>query len=263
MKGLQGKVAIVTGGAGGIGAVTTARLVSEGAMVAVADIDGTRAKQVAAEHGDQAIGLYLDAGEDESIRDLIETAVDHFGRLDFLHNNAVMNDPEDLARDTTATDIPLEVWDRIMGVNVRGYLLGAKYAIPHMVKQGGGAIINMASGSGLAGDNVRIAYGTSKAAIVTMTKYIATQHGRQGIRCNAIAPGYIHTPNNSKVVPELIDMLSNHTLTNRLGYPEDIASLVAFLCSDESGYITGQTVSCDGGLLAHLPQYADMNKLAQ
>jgi NAD(P)-dependent dehydrogenase (short-subunit alcohol dehydrogenase family) len=257
MNRLTGKVAIVTGGAGGIGSVTCGRFIEEGAKVVVADLFADRAHAVARSLGANALGMFYDNGDESSIEQAVAATVARFGRLDILFNNAVMNDHEILAQDTDAVDTPVEVWDRIMNINVRGFMLGAKYAIPHMIAAGGGSIINAASDAGLAGDNVRMAYGTSKGAVVTLTKYLAVQQGRFGIRCNAIAPGCIMT-DAMKRLPELAATIKRHVVTPRLGEPRDIAALAAFLAADESGYITGQTICCDGGHLSHQPQMADM-----
>lgn len=260
MERLKGKVAIITGGAGGIGSVSAARFVAEGAQVVVADLFEDRARAVAERIGAGAHGLFYDAGDEVSMKAAIEETVKRFGRLDILFNNAALTDLTVQAQDTTATEIPLEVWDKTIQVNLRGVLVGSRLAIPHMVEAGGGSIINTASGSGLAGDNVRIAYGTSKGAIITLTKYLAVQHGRQGIRCNAIAPGVILTEQMRKL-PILAETISRHVVTPRLGEPEDIAALAAFLAADESSYITAQVICCDGGHLSHQPQLADMIEL--
>jgi NAD(P)-dependent dehydrogenase (short-subunit alcohol dehydrogenase family) len=257
MQRLEGKVAIITGGAGGIGAASAARFIAEGAMVVIADLFEDRARAVAAQLGENALPLFYDAGDPDSIESAVAETVATFGRLDILFNNAALTDLRVQGQDTTATDIPLEVWDQTMRVNVRGMLIGTRFAIPHMAKVGGGSIINTASDSGLAGDIARIAYGTSKGAVITLTKYIAVQHGRQGIRCNAIAPGVIMTEQMRKL-PVLAATIQRHVLTPRLGIPADIAALAAFLAADESAYITGQTIACDGGHLAHQPQIADM-----
>ena len=254
---LQGKVAIVTGGGGGIGSAVVRRFVSEGAKVAVADIFADSAKDAAAPHGDAAIALQFDASDPASVEAMVEKTVAHFGRLDILHNNAAMTDPVKSQQDTDAVTIPLEIWDEIIDVNLRGYLLGCKYAIPHMITGGGGSI-NTASNSGTAGDLARIAYGASKGAIITMTKYIATQHGMQNIRCNSVAPGVVLTEALSKTVPGLADIIKRHILTPEFGVPDDIAALVAFLASDESRYITGENISISGGGLSHQPHYADL-----
>ncbi len=255
---LQGKVAIVTGGGGGIGSAVARRFVSEGAKVAVADIFVESAKAVAEPLGDAAIALHFDASDPLSVEAMVEATVGHFGRIDILHNNAAMTDPAKSQQDTDAVTIPLEIWDEIIDINLRGYLLGCKYVIPHMISGGGGSIINTASNSGTAGDLARIAYGASKGAIITMTKYIATQHGRQNIRCNSVAPGVVLTEALSKTVPGLADIIKRHILTPEFGVPDDIAALVAFLASDESRYITGENISISGGGLSHQPHYADL-----
>jgi NAD(P)-dependent dehydrogenase (short-subunit alcohol dehydrogenase family) len=258
MKRLSGKVAIVTGGGGGIGSAVVRRFVSEGARVAVADVFADSAKAVVEPLGDAAIAVQFDASDPASVEAMVEATVRHFGRLDILHNNAAMTDPVKSQQDTDAVTIPLEIWDEIIDVNLRGYLLGCKYAIPHMIAGGGGSIINTASNSGSAGDLARIAYGASKGAIITMTKYIATQHGLQNIRCNSVAPGVVLTEALSKTVPGLADIIKRHILTPEFGVPDDIAALVAFLASDESRYITGENISISGGGLSHQPHYADL-----
>jgi NAD(P)-dependent dehydrogenase (short-subunit alcohol dehydrogenase family) len=225
--------------------------------VVVADIFEERARENAARVGHGAIGLHFDCGVPESIRAGIEETVSRFGRIDILFNNAAVTDPDLFGQDRTAVDTPIEIWDLTMNVNVRGVMLGCKYAIPHMARQGGGSIINTASDAALAGDNVRIAYGTSKGAVVALTKYVAAQHGRQNIRCNAILPGPILTAALERF-PDLIPMLKRQALMKRLGKAEDIAAMAAFLAADESEFITGQAYSVDGGHMAHQPQMADM-----
>lgn len=257
MRGLNDKVALVTGGGGRIGAAVVGRLVDAGAKVIVADLNLEAATAVAGRFGGAARPVQFDAEKPESIRQMVEQAVSFFGRLDVLHNNAALLDPDVLNADTTATDIDVETWDRTMDVNVRGYLLACKYAIPHMRKLGGGSIINTSSNAAAAGDVLRIAYGSSKGAIVVMTKYIATQYGRDNIRCNAILPGLILDKELEERVPDLAKLTKRHLLLTRNGMPEDVASLVAFFASDESAFITGQAISCDGGLVAHQPFFAE------
>ncbi len=251
MKRLQDRVAIITGGAGGIGAATAQRMAQEGALVVVADINLERAQSVANDLSGRGSAFQFDAGNTDSIKAMVEFAVAQYGRLDILHNNAALTSPDVIHQDSTAIDIPFETWNAVMNVNVKGYMAACKYAVPVMLKNGGGSIINTASGSGFVGDITRIAYGTSKGAVIALTKYIATQHGRQGIRCNAIAPGLILTAASEKSVPELLEIISNHVLTPRLGRPEDIAALAAFLASDEAGFINGETIRANGGSLEH------------
>ena len=165
MERLQGKVAIVTGGGGGIGSAVVRRFVSEGAKVAVADVFADSAKAVAEPLGDAAIAVQFDASDPASVEAMVEKTVAHFGRLDILHNNAAMTDPVKAQQDTDAVTIPLEIWDEIIDVNLRGYLLGCKYAIPHMITGGGGSIINTASVAGLGGGGGPQAYSAAKAAV--------------------------------------------------------------------------------------------------
>ena len=258
MSRLAGKVAIVTGGGGGIGSAVARRLVSEGAKVAIADIFAEAAERAAQPLGDAGIAVQFDAASAESVQALVERTVGHFGKLDILHNNAAMTDPVKSMQDSTAVDIPMAIWQEILDVNLTGYMLGCKFAIPHMVRNGGGSIVNTASNSGSAGDLARIAYGSTKGAIITLTKYVATQHGSQNIRCNSIAPGVVLTEALEKTVPGLKEIIKRHILTPEFGTPDDIAALVAFLASDESRYITGENISISGGGLIHQPHYADL-----
>jgi NAD(P)-dependent dehydrogenase (short-subunit alcohol dehydrogenase family) len=255
---LQGKVGIVTGGGGGIGSAVARRFVAEGAKVAIADIFLESAQRAAQPLGDNAFAVQFDAADPASVKAMVEATVARFGRLDILHNNAALTDPARQQLDTTAVDIPVEIWNATLSINVTGYLLGCKYAIPHMLKAGGGSIINTASNSGSAGDLARIAYGSSKGAIIAMTKYVATQYGKQNIRCNSVAPGVVLTEALEKTVPGLKEIIRRHILTPEFGTPDDIAALVAFLASSESRYITGENISISGGGLAHQPHYADL-----
>ena len=256
MQRFEGKVALITGGGGRIGAAVARRMASEGAKVAVADLSEESAQRVADEIGDSALAIQFDAGDPETIEAMVARTVDHFGRLDVLHNNAAMLDLAFLDRDQNAVDTDIEVWDKTMEVNVRGYMVACKHAIPHMTRQGG-SIINTSSNAAAAGDTSRIAYGSSKGAILVMTKYIATQHGRDNIRCNAIMPGLILDPELEAKLPEYATMTKRHLLLTRNGLPEDIAALAAFFGSDDAAFITGQAISCDGGLVSHQPFFAD------
>jgi NAD(P)-dependent dehydrogenase (short-subunit alcohol dehydrogenase family) len=259
MKGLRGKVAIVTGGASGIGAAACRRFVEEGSRVAVADIDGARAQSLAAQLGEAAIAVRFDAGDVASVKAVVDATVERFGRLDFLFNNAALMANEIIRKDTNPVDIDFDLWDLVLRVNVRGYLAGCKYAIPHMLKAGGGAIIMTASGSGVLGDISNIAYGTSKAAIMSLARYVATQYGKQGIRCNAINPGLIRTEGGMKnVYGPMVDIMARNTLSPRLGQAADVAAMAVFLCSDDGEFVTGQSIGVDGGILSHMPYYSDL-----
>ena len=263
---LAGRVAIVTGAASGIGRATALRLAREGAAVLVADLNGEGAASVAKEieaAGGRAAGFAVDVADEASVVAMIERAVKEFGGLDILHNNAAASDPVLMSRDGDITTLDLEVFDRTLAVNLRGPMLGCKHAIPRMLARGGGAIINTSSASGLVGDPVRTAYGASKAGLDSLTRYVATQYGKRGIRCNSIAPGVIATPAlAANVSPEMIAIYERSHLTPRLGRPEDIAAAVAFLASDDAAFITGQTLQVDGGLLAHHPAFGEFLRLA-
>ncbi len=253
---LDGKVAIVTGGAGGIGAATAGALAEEGASVAIFDIDGDGAAGVAERiraSGADATWERVDLSEEAEVTSAVNATVSRFGRLDVLHNNAALTESGFLSRDTTVTDLPLEVWDRTMAVNLRSQMLTCKHAIPEMVRTGGGSIINMSSGASLKGDWTRTSYGVSKAGVNTLTMYVATGHGKQGVRANTIVPGLIITDAVRAHLPEgVLEGLGRATLTPYLGQPDDIARLVVFLASEDSRYITGQMIAIDGGMSAHV-----------
>ncbi|HLY34683.1 MAG TPA: SDR family oxidoreductase [Jatrophihabitantaceae bacterium] len=255
----EGKVAIVTGGGSGIGAATARRLAEEGAQVGVGDVNGELAEKVAAEIGDAAIAVEFDAGDVASVERLVSTTVNRFGRLNVLHNNAAIMAPDHIAQDTNPVDIPFEIWDRTFAVNVRGYLAGVKYAVPHMLEAGGGAIVMTVSGSAKLGDLGAIAYAASKGAIGIFIKSVATIYGKQGIRCNGINPGLIRTEGGRRNVHgAMVDIQLRNTLTPRLGEAEDIAAAVAYLASDEAAFVTGAILDVDGGMLCHMPYMTDV-----
>ena len=254
---LAGKTAFITGGANGLGEASARRLAAEGARVVIADLALDKARQVAEEIGGGALALLMDGGDEASIAEAIEAAVKACGRLDVLHNNHAALGPN-MQGDGDCITTSFEVWDRAMRINLRGYFAGCKYALPHMIAGGGGSIINMASTSGQAPDIWRISYGVSKAGVIALTRAVAAQHGRQGVRCNAIAPGLIVTPYVRAAAAHLIEVVNPHASLAREGRPEDIAAMVAYFASDESGFVTGQVLNCDAGLMAHQPQNKDL-----
>lgn len=258
MSRLNNKVAIVTGGASGIGQATAKILAAEGAKVVVADFNLEGARAVAAAikaAGGEAQATQLDATSAASVQAMVEFARIQYGALHILHNNV---GGTDVTKDLTVVDLDLDCWDKVFTLCLKSVLMGCKFAIPLMIKSGGGSIINTASMSGTAGDLANTAYGVAKTGVMSLSKYVATQYGAQNIRCNAVAPSVVMTPAVEQFMPEpMLNAFKKHTLLPRLGKPEDIGYLVAFLASDEAGYITGQTLIADGGLSAHLPTTAD------
>lgn len=254
MSRLAGKVAIVTGGAGGIGAATAHELAGEGAAVAVVDIDEAKAQEVTEEirrTGAQAIALGGDLADEDVARSVVQATVAEFGRIDILHNNAALTASEFLSRDTTVSEMPLDVWQRSMEVNLGSQLLMCKYVVPQMYN--GGSIINMSSGAALKGDRTRLAYGVSKAGVHALTMYVATSEGKRGVRANTVVPGLILTDAvRAHLSDDILAGLSRATLTPYVGQPKDVAELVGFLASEQSRYITGQMISIDGGMSAHV-----------
>ena len=257
---LEGKVGIVTGGGSGIGRATAERMAREGASVVVADINPTGAAETVAsivDAGGAAIAQEADIASESSVKAMVQAALDSYGRLDVLHNNAanVFVVPNDL--DVLTTD--LETWDATFATNVRGTFLCCKYALPHMLAAGDGAIVNMSSNAGQMGDLLRVAYGVSKAGVESLTRYVATMYGKQGVRCNAISPGVVATPALVNNVSDVeLAMFTDHHLTPYIAQPSDIASVVVFLLSGEARFITGQVINVDGGMLAHTPLFQQM-----
>ena len=252
---LAGKVAIVTGGAGGIGSQVCRTLAAQGARVAVADRNLDGARVVADEivtGGDHAEAVAVELADESSVEAMVATVVSRLGGVDILDNNAALTDADVLARDGAVVEMAIDVWDEMMAVNLRSQMLTCKHAIPSMVARGGGSVINMSSGAASSGDLTRTAYSVSKSAIAAFTKYVATQYGRQGVRVNAILPGLVLTdPVRAQIPPDLLAAYSRGLLTPFVGQPIDVANLVAFLASDESRYLTGQSINLDGGGSAH------------
>ena len=255
---VQDKVALVTGGASGIGLSAAILLAKEGAKVVIGDFNIEGAKQAAEEinkAGGQAIATFLDAGNEQSIKDAIDLTVSTFGTITVLYNNVGLTN---LQKDVDVVNMDLDEWDRLMDVNLKSVLIGSRFAIPHMQKAGGGSIINTASMAAFAGDAVRTAYGASKAGVVNLTRYIASQYGKDNIRCNSVAPGLILTPAAKKNIPDQV--LAIFEKFNSLPYhgeADDIGYTVLFLASDESKFITGQTIEVEGGHYIGNPSIAD------
>jgi NAD(P)-dependent dehydrogenase (short-subunit alcohol dehydrogenase family) len=251
LRGLTEKIVIVAGGASGIGAATARRLAEEGAHVMVGDLDGEGAAKLAAEieeKGGRAAAHRFDIADEEACASLVAATVETFGGVDGLFNVAADLSADTLGRDTDLVDVPLEVWRRSLEVNLTGYFLTARHAVPAMLMRGGGAIVNTISGLVLYGDRNRVAYGASKSGVVALSKHIATRWGKEGIRCNVVAPGLVMTENSMMNNPEgyrakVFEMLRSP----RFGRPEDIAAAVTFLLSADGEWINGQVLPVNGG----------------
>lgn len=246
LRGLTDKVAVVVGGATGIGAATAVRLGEEGCRVVVGDI-AVDAAQATAARIDSATHVGFDLSDPTSIAALMDTAATTFGGIDLLFN--VGADMGALRLDTDVVDIGFDVWDRVMAVSLRGYVAAMKYAIPRMLEKGGGAIVNMSSAAAFQGEPARPAYATAKAGIGALTRHVAAKWGKNGVRCNAVAPGFTATEaiRSAPHWPQLESGALKRIRGNRVGDPEDIAALVAFLLSDEGEWINGQVINIDGG----------------
>lgn len=256
---LQGKVALVVGGGRGIGRASALRLAAEGAAVAVADVRAANADAVAAEiteRGGRSIGIACDVADEAQIQAMVAAAVKGLGPVNILHNNAADTRPEILGADGDVIGMTTELWDQTIAVNVRGPMLTCKHVIPVMLDNGGGAIVNTSSASGLTGDLVRTAYAASKAALNSLTWSIATMYGKRGVRCNAVAPGLVLSERHLSDDPGTTSVALSHHLTPRVGVPEDIAAAVAYLASDDAAFVTGHILRVDGGLLVHMPMVA-------
>ncbi len=249
---LDGKVAIITGGAGGIGAATARLMASRGCRIVVADIAETAAEALARDLPG-ALAVKLDLEHQSSIKAMIAAVVDHYGQLDVLVNNAALLGPEIAQRDGNVEEMDTDLWDRTYRVNVRGTMIACREALPHL-RATRGNIINTVSNLALQGHLIQAAYSSSKAAIIQMTRAIAASHGKLGVRCNAVAPGMTSTPALLEAFPApLRKLVEDETLREQLGEPEDIAESIAFLASPAARNITGHVLVSDGGCTSHVP----------
>ena len=248
---LEGKVALITGAGSGIGQASALRFAQEGARVAVVDWNpegGRETAEAVREQGGQAVYIAADVSQEPDARHMVDAAMEVFGGLDVLFNNAGIQVFGTLP-DTSEAD-----WHRVMDVNLKGIYLACKYAIPHMIERGGGSIINTSSVLGLVGDPDLPAYGATKGGILAMTKAMAQAHGRQGIRVNAICPGDVDTPIVREYFQHQPDPeAARHEVAKayalgRIARPEEIANVALFLASGESSFITGTYIVVDGGL---------------
>lgn len=261
---LAERVALVTGGGNGIGERSAMTLAARGAEVVIVDLDranGQRVVDAIIAGGGRASLIVEDCTRPDAVDRIYDRIARDFGRLDVLDNNAAAL--QLTADDRTVLDTEPELFADTMRANVVGTFLMCRPAIRMMRGAGGGSIVNIASVSGLRGEPALTAYGVSKAAVIQLTRIVATQYGPDGIRCNAVAPSYVTTPNNARFAPaELSDAYQRHTPSGRLDSPQDVAELVAFLASDSAAQINGQVIAVDGGFAAASPIVADVAALA-
>jgi 2-hydroxycyclohexanecarboxyl-CoA dehydrogenase len=244
---LDGKTALVTGGASGIGASCCRRLAAEGARVAVCDVNADGAREVAGEIDAEAFAM--DVTDPSSVRDAAAGAADKLGPVTLLVNNAG-TDQFGFFKDTDEA-----LWQRIIDINLLGVMRATHAVLAGMIDQGGGRIVNIASEAGRVGSNGSAAYSAAKGGVIAFTKTIAREGARYGVLCNAIAPGPIDTPLLRRAPAEMgdlgqrvVDVMVGSTALRRLGTPDEVAAVVAFLCSEDSSYVTGQALGVSGGL---------------
>lgn len=247
---LAGKICIVTGAGSGIGRASAIRFAEEGARVSAVDIDGAAVEATVREIGDAAVAVQADVSVAAQVKAYTDATVERWGGLHVVFNNAGVNLPGVFHE---ATD---EVIDRTLNVNVKGCIYGCRYAIPYMLAGGGGSLINTTSVNGLVAEPFLTIYATSKGAIVMLSKGIALDYAKQGIRCNALAPGWVDTPINYAHaemlggLKEVYATIDSFQPIGRPGEPREIANVALFLASDESSFVTGSVIVADGGMTA-------------
>ena len=249
---LEGKCAIVTGAGSGIGRAIALGYAREGARILAADLNLEGAQQTAAQaSAGQILAHRADVTDEASVKEMVEEAVSHLGRLDVMVNNAAI---QLHGKDGPCHEVALEVWEQTHAVNLKGPFLGTKHALPPMMAQGGGVVINLASPTAFAGLGAAYtAYATSKGGIVTLTRVVAKDYAQYGIRCNAIVPGATETPLTDEIFAdqEVRRALTSATALGRLGRPDDLVGIAIFLASDEAAFATGAHFFVDGGLTLH------------
>jgi NAD(P)-dependent dehydrogenase (short-subunit alcohol dehydrogenase family) len=245
---LDGKVCVITGAGGGMGADAAVRFTEEGARVVVADVDRAAAEQVAGQVG--GLPVQVDVSDGASVEAMYATAAERFGGIDVLYNNAGIS-PAD---DASILETDLEAWERVQAVNTRGVYLCCKHGIPHLLERGGGSVINVASFVALVGAATsQISYTASKGAVLSLSKELGVQFARRGIRVNALCPGPVETPLLLRIwgeTPGAAERRLVHLPMGRMAQPREIVNAALFLASDESSYVNAATFVVDGGLSA-------------
>lgn len=247
MDGLKDKVIVFAGG-GGIASSAAGYIGAGGGKVVVGDISRASAERTVAASGGSGVAVDLDIADESQVKRLIDLAISEYGRIDGLFNVAANINPDQVALDTNVIDIDLDAWQRTIDVNLTGYLLTARHALPHLIAAGGGAIVNTSSEAVYAGMPDKVAYSATKAGVTALTRHIARKYGAHGIRANSVSPGMVLTEQTEANLPEEFrDMILASTPAARNGRPDDIGAVVAFLLSDNATWITGQVLSVNGG----------------
>ena len=240
----NGKVAVITGGASGIGLATARKLLSEGAKVVLVDWN-ENVGDIAKTLNNDVLGIRCDVSSDIDVQKCVNEVIEKFGHIDFLVANAGIGGGPNKAH-----EVSVDEWTKVIGVNQTGVFLMNKYVISEMLKNGGGAIVNASSMYGLVGTTMSFAYSASKGAINQMTRSLALTYARDNIRVNAVAPGYVDTPILAEVPKDMKDAMANQLPIGRLGKDTEIANLICYLLSDDATFITGAIVPIDGGFTA-------------
>ncbi|MFC2024321.1 SDR family NAD(P)-dependent oxidoreductase [Chloroflexota bacterium] len=251
MNRLAGKVAVITGAASGMGQATALVFAREGAKVIVADLivdNGIKTVEAIKESGGEAIFVKTDVTRSEDVKHMVETAVETYGKLDILDNNAGITERGFVP----ISQIREEDWDKVLGTNLKGVFLGMKFAIPEMIKAGGGSIINISSIAADAAMHNTYAYSAAKGGVISISRVAALENAIHNIRVNVIKPGVIETPMASFILEskKVLERIKRETPQGRLGRPEEVAYTALFFASDESSHITGQKIAVDGGIEA-------------
>jgi NAD(P)-dependent dehydrogenase (short-subunit alcohol dehydrogenase family) len=257
MRGLDGKLVVVCAGGTGdsthlgpsIGGATARRLAAEGARVVVGDLDEAAAQRTVdliTADGGIAVGQGYDAAGEGSTKGLMDLAVEEYGAIDGVHFNAMdTSSAAEVEGQHDLLTIPLDVWHRRMDVGLLGFVLAARHAIPHILRQGGGGIVGTSSDAAYIGEGVRVAYAAAKSGMGAVARHITTRWGSQGVRANTVAPGLV--PSALMMADERFQGLLQHPRSDRFGRAEDIAAMVTFLLSDDGAWVTGQSICVDGG----------------